>query len=143
MWLRSYFWSVFFCIRTRNNSLFGHFSRSVNCQEYQYYFHFYRYHRYLFYRSVYSIRVEAKLEEYGSPVTISSPMIYCQVNLFFLILSWRRSLSCKNQFIDLFCRSIDWFLYHKDLRHEKVNDCLLVEFIEGIILINFVIKRSN
>ena len=34
--LRSYFWSVFFCIhleyrkiRTRNNSVFGHFSRSV------------------------------------------------------------------------------------------------------------------
>ena len=34
--IRSYFWSVFFCIwteytkiRTRNNSVFGHFSRSV------------------------------------------------------------------------------------------------------------------
>ena len=27
MW--SYFWSVFSCIRTRNNSVFGQFSRSV------------------------------------------------------------------------------------------------------------------
>ena len=27
--IRSFFWSVFFCIRTRKNSLFGHFSRSV------------------------------------------------------------------------------------------------------------------
>ena len=26
--IRSYFWSVFSCIRTRNNSVFGHFSRS-------------------------------------------------------------------------------------------------------------------
>ena len=28
--IQSYFWSVIFCIRTRNNSLFGHFSRSAN-----------------------------------------------------------------------------------------------------------------
>ena len=27
--IRSYFWSVFFCIRTRNKSVFGHFLRSV------------------------------------------------------------------------------------------------------------------
>ena len=26
--IRSYFWSVFSCIRTRNKSVFGHFSRS-------------------------------------------------------------------------------------------------------------------
>ena len=26
--IRSYFWAVFSCIRTRNNSVFGHFSRS-------------------------------------------------------------------------------------------------------------------
>ena len=27
--IRSYFWFVFSCIRTRNNSVFGHFSRSA------------------------------------------------------------------------------------------------------------------
>ena len=27
--IRSFFWPVFFCIRTRKNSVFGHFSRSV------------------------------------------------------------------------------------------------------------------
>ena len=27
--IRSYFWSVFSCIRTRNNSVFGYFSQSV------------------------------------------------------------------------------------------------------------------
>ena len=27
--IRSYFWSVLSCIRTRNNSVFGHFSRSA------------------------------------------------------------------------------------------------------------------
>ena len=27
---KSYFWSVFSCIRTRNNSVFGHFSRNEN-----------------------------------------------------------------------------------------------------------------
>uniref|UniRef100_A0A7M5XFI6 Fibronectin type-III domain-containing protein n=2 Tax=Clytia hemisphaerica TaxID=252671 RepID=A0A7M5XFI6_9CNID len=30
-------------------------------------------------KAIYSVRVEAILEEYGSPVTISSPLIYCQI----------------------------------------------------------------
>ena len=33
--IRSYFWSIFSCIRTRNNSVFGHFSRSVTDQNVQ------------------------------------------------------------------------------------------------------------
>ena len=37
---------------------------------------------------------------------------------FTLTLSWRRSLSHRNQFIDT---SMDWFLYDKDLRHERVK----------------------
>ena len=39
----------------------------------------------------------------------------------FLTLSWRRSLSYRHQVIDLLCKSIDWFLYHKDFRHEEVH----------------------
>ena len=27
----------------------------------------------------------------------------------------------RNQFIDLLCKSMDWFLYDRDLRHEGVN----------------------
>ena len=38
-----------------------------------------------------------------------------------LTLSWRRSLSYRNQSIDLLCKSMDWFLYDRDLCHEKVN----------------------
>ena len=33
-------------------------------------------------------------------------------------LSSRRSLLYRSQSIDLLCKSIDWFLYDKDLRHE-------------------------
>ena len=42
-----------------------------------------------------------------------------------LTLSWRRSLSYKNQSIDLQRKSMDWFLYDRDLRHERVkrNSC--------------------
>ena len=32
--IRSYFWSIFSCIRTRNSSVFGHFSRSVDEKEF-------------------------------------------------------------------------------------------------------------
>ena len=38
-----------------------------------------------------------------------------------LTLSWRRSLSYRNQSTDLPCKSIDWFLYDRDLCHEKVT----------------------
>ena len=34
--IRSYFWSVFSCIRTRNNSIFGQFSRIVLIKDYQF-----------------------------------------------------------------------------------------------------------
>ena len=38
-----------------------------------------------------------------------------------LALSWRRSLSYRNQFIDLQSKSVDWFLYDNGFRHERVN----------------------
>ena len=38
-----------------------------------------------------------------------------------LTLSWRRTLSYRNQFIDLLCKSMDWFLYDNGLRHERVK----------------------
>ena len=40
---------------------------------------------------------------------------------FNLTLSWRTSLSYRNQFIDLLYKSMNWFLYDRDLRHERVN----------------------
>ena len=36
-----------------------------------------------------------------------------------LILSWRRSLSYRNRPINLRSKSMDWFLFDKDLRHER------------------------
>ena len=31
------------------------------------------------------------------------------------------SVSCRTQCIDLLCKSIDWFLYDRDFRNERVN----------------------
>ena len=38
-----------------------------------------------------------------------------------LSLLWRMSLSYRNQFIDLLCKWMHWFLYDMDLRHERVT----------------------
>ena len=38
-----------------------------------------------------------------------------------LTLSWRWSLSYRNQSIDLHSKLMDWFLYGRVLRHERVN----------------------
>ena len=42
-----------------------------------------------------------------------------------LNLSWRRSLLYRNQSIVLQNKWMDWFLYDKNLRHERVNALLL------------------
>ena len=36
-------------------------------------------------------------------------------------LSWWRSLSCRNQFTNLLCKSMDWFPYDRDLCHERIE----------------------
>ena len=38
-----------------------------------------------------------------------------------LTLSWRRLLSYRNQSIDLWSKSMDWFLYDNGLRYERVK----------------------
>ena len=50
-------------------------------------------------------------------VTSAVKFSYC----FFLTLSWRRSLSYRNQSFDSRSKSMDWFLYDNGLRHERVN----------------------
>ena len=39
-----------------------------------------------------------------------------------LTLSWPRCLLFRYQSIDLLCKSMDWFLYDRDLRHERVKE---------------------
>ena len=48
---------------------------------------------------------------------VPTPLPFCN-----LTLSWRRSLSYRNQ-----CKSMDWSLYDRNLRHERV-DCRIVHF---------------
>ena len=50
-------------------------------------------------------------------------MIFLTIEgLKFATLSWRRSLSYRNQSIDLHRKSMDWFLYDRELRHERVTN---------------------
>ena len=50
------------------------------------------------------------------------------VTLGNLTLSWLRSLSCRNQSIDLICKSIDWFLCDRGLHHERVKKFISLLF---------------
>ena len=59
--------------------------------------------------------------------------VICQANMVCgsgatLILSWRRSLSYRNQSIDLQSKSMDSFRYDRDLRHEMVKQILKLSF---------------
>ena len=44
---------------------------------------------------------------------------------FHLAFSWRRSQSYRDWSIDLQSKSMDWFLYDWDLRHDRVKEKLL------------------
>ena len=46
--------------------------------------------------------------------------------------SWWKSLSYRNQTIDLLCKSVDWFLYDRNLRHDRVK-CLSLTFLRKFI----------
>ena len=51
---------------------------------------------------------------YASAVILSIPYI---VNSFMTEV-----LSYRNQSINSLCKSVEWFLYDRDLRHERVKD---------------------
>ena len=53
--------------------------------------------------------------------------------LFVVVLSWRKSLSYKNQSIDLLFKSMDWFLYNRDLCNER-NKVIIIIIIIIIII---------
>ena len=57
-----------------------------------------------------------------------------------LTFSWRRSLSYRNQFIDFQSKSMDWFLYDRDLRRERVNKTLKTRKFSNIQL---TLESSN
>ena len=61
------------------------------------------------------------LNSYKAPLALFEDYQYWIKSLVHLTLSWRRSLSYRNQSIDLLCKSIEWFLYDRDLRHERVK----------------------
>ena len=52
-----------------------------------------------------------------------------------LTLSWQKPLSYRNKFIDLLYNSMVWFLYDRDLRHERVN--LFDTYLSGTNLCKF------
>ena len=60
-----------------------------------------------------------KTKRHRNLLTGSSMMRTSAING--LTLWWQRSLSYRNQSIDLLSKSMDWFLYDRDLRHERVS----------------------
>ena len=62
-------------------------------------------------------------------------------SVIILTLSWRGSLSYRNQSIDLQSKSMGWFLYDNGLRHERVKDGIILFLIltngEKIITCHF------
>ena len=75
------------------------------------------------------------LEKYETHyrTSIKYSLLFCIAGLAFtgkdLTLSRWRSLSYRNQSIDLKTKSMDWFLYDKVLRHERVNMLLPISFM--------------
>ena len=68
------------------------------------------------------------------------PSFICLNDTCFLTLSCRRLLSYRTQSIDLFRKSIDWFLYDNGLRHERVK--FLVNLLVGDLQFYYTFKHT-
>ena len=84
--------------------------------------------------SLYSVRMRENVGKMWTRITLNMDTFYAVNNLvsekvfldssayiLCLTLSWRRSLSYRNQSIDLLSKSMGWFLYDNGLRHERVK----------------------
>ena len=58
--------------------------------------------------------MNAPQSQYPDTLSIKNPFINYMINSFMT-----ESLSYRNLSVDLLSKSMDWFLYDKDLRHEK------------------------
>ena len=59
--------------------------------------------------------------------------------LFMLTLSWWSLLLYRNQCIDLLCKLVDWFLYGRDLRRERIKSLFCRLLSATIRFLNIVI----
>ena len=77
-------------------------------------------------------------------ISFSNYQCFLQVyDYICLTLSWRRSPSCRNQSTDLQSKSMDWFLCHTDLHHERVKRLFSMRaWVGRFLLKNFPIFPS-
>ena len=78
-------------------------------------------------KKTYDIRSNVQNQWLRASISISVELSQVSKTSFlkaYLTFSWRRSLSHRNQCIDLLCKSMNWFLYDSDLRHERVKTLL-------------------
>ena len=77
----------------------------------------------------YKIQLNFKVRMFKSAIKAKKPNCLTQFralqmdcdSALCLTLSWQRSLSYRTQSIDLLAKSVDWFLYDKSLRDERVR----------------------
>ena len=60
-------------------------------------------------------------DEKGNHILVSLPLNLSMYTLPCLNLSWQRFLSYRNQSIDFQRKSMDWFLYDRDIHHEGLK----------------------
>ena len=76
---------------------------------------------------------------YQSPALICSTVTHG----WSLALSWQRSLSYRNQSIDLLCKSTDWFLYDRYLHFERANTSVRFVLISYCFIFSDYLAKKN
>ena len=69
--------------------------------------------------------------------------IYVKIFKRVLTFSWRSSVPYRNQSIDLWSKLINWFLYHRDLRHERVKNVTSIWLSFGILELQNRVTQNN
>ena len=68
------------------------------------------------------------MSSYGT-IYVHSSFTYLIFKFKFINSFMTKSLLYRNQSNNLLCKSMDWFLYDRDLRHERVKEIWKREFV--------------
>ena len=111
------------------------------CLNYSKYVRFYSWNKNLFAFFITTEKLPVYLGSYPELLVTVKTNVTTEIfnfNYNTITFWWRRSQSYRNQYIDLLCKSMDRFLYDRDLRHERVNYCVhRLTFI-----LNFPVKHE-
>ena len=96
-----------------------------------------------------TLRIQSECGKIRTRITLNTDTFYevliVRSEVDTLILSWQKCLWYRNQSFDLQSKSIYWFLYDRDLCHERVKTIIMQWMVRCLLVIldDFCFRKSS